>query len=125
MMKRELGIARCGLACCLCSENISCGGCNSGECPGYAGCENRLCSLDKHLNHCYECTEECKKGLLQKIKPYGFNLFIRRFGEEKLLDCLERNEKCGIVYHRDGINGDYDEFDDVEKLIEFIRTGHH
>lgn len=30
-MKRELGIARCGLACCLCSENISCHGCNSGN----------------------------------------------------------------------------------------------
>ena len=22
-MKRELGIARCGLACCLCSENVN------------------------------------------------------------------------------------------------------
>ena len=122
-MKRELGIARCGLACCLCSENISCGGCNSGECPGYAGCENRLCSLDKHFSHCFECKEECTKGLLQKIKPYGFNLFIKRFGEEELLSCLESNEKRGVVYHREGINGDYDEFDDVEKLIEFIRTG--
>lgn len=27
IMKRELGIARCGLACCLCSENDHCGGC--------------------------------------------------------------------------------------------------
>lgn len=27
-MKRELGIARCGLACCLCSENDHCSGCN-------------------------------------------------------------------------------------------------
>ncbi len=26
-MKRELGIARCGLACCLCSENVVCKGC--------------------------------------------------------------------------------------------------
>ena len=26
-MKRELGIARCGLACCLCSENAECKGC--------------------------------------------------------------------------------------------------
>ena len=26
-MKRELGIARCGLACCLCSENVPCKGC--------------------------------------------------------------------------------------------------
>ena len=31
-MKRELGIARCGLACCLCSENDKCSGCNTGEC---------------------------------------------------------------------------------------------
>ena len=52
-MKRELGIDRCGLACCLCSKK----------------------------------------------------------------------EKKGVVYHREGINGDYDDFDDVEKLIEFIRTG--
>nr|WP_330366735.1 hypothetical protein [Butyrivibrio sp. VCB2001] len=26
-MKRELGIARCGLACCLCSENVTCKDC--------------------------------------------------------------------------------------------------
>lgn len=26
-LKRELGIARCGLACCLCSENVTCKGC--------------------------------------------------------------------------------------------------
>lgn len=39
------------------------------------------------------------------------------------MDCLERNEKDGIVYHREGIIGDYDDFDDVEKLIEFIKTG--
>ena len=40
-----------------------------------------------------------------------------------MLDCLERNEQQGIAYHRDGINGDYDDFDDVEELIEFIKTG--
>ncbi|MDO5310962.1 MAG: DUF3795 domain-containing protein, partial [Clostridia bacterium] len=26
-MKRELGIARCGLACCVCSKNDECRGC--------------------------------------------------------------------------------------------------
>lgn len=40
-----------------------------------------------------------------------------------MLDCLERNEKKGIVYHREDIVGDYDEFDDVEKLIMFIKEG--
>ena len=122
-MKRELGIARCGLACCLCSENITCGGCDSGGCPGSHDCENRLCSIDKMLNHCYECSEDCTRGLLQKIKPFAFNVFVKRFGLEELLNCLEHNEANGVVYHRHGIIGDYDAFDDVEELIEFIRTG--
>lgn len=61
--------------------------------------------------------------MLSKIKPYGFTLFIKRYGEEELLNCLERNEKNGVVYHREGIVGDYDDFDDVEELISFIKTG--
>ncbi len=122
-MKRELGIARCGLACCLCSENVTCSGCNSGECPDKEWCENRKCSIDKEISHCFACDENCRKGLLGKIKPYGFTLFAREYGEEALLDCLERNEMNGVVYHREGITGDYDEFDNVEDLLEFIRTG--
>lgn len=34
--------------------------------------------------------------MLSKIKPYGFTLFAKRYGEKTLLDCLERNEKAGI-----------------------------
>ena len=122
-MKREMGIARCGLACCLCSENDHCHGCNSGECPGTQWGENRKCSINKKIEHCYECDDKCEKGMFSKIKPYGFTLFAKRYGEDQLMDCLERNEKDGIVYHREGIIGDYDDFDDVEKLIEFIKTG--
>lgn len=48
---------------------------------------------------------------------------MKQYGEEKLLDCLEANEKRGIVYHRDGIYGDYDDFDDVDQLIQFILIG--
>lgn len=122
-MKRELGIARCGLACCLCSENDHCAGCEAGECPDQSTCENRNCSLTHGIGHCFSCGEECRKGLLQKSKPYAFTLFVKRYGEEELLDCLERNEKNGVVYHRVGVDGDYDDFDDVEQLMEFIRTG--
>lgn len=122
-MKRELGIARCGLACCLCSENDQCNGCNSGSCPDFDWCENRKCSLHKNIAHCYECPEDCRKGLLSKVRPYGFTLFIKRCGVEALLDHLERNEQHGIVYHREGLVGDYDDFDDVEALIRFIQTG--
>ena len=122
-MKRELGIARCGLACCLCSENVTCSGCNAGNCPDTDTCENRHCSFSRQFSHCYECPEDCRKGLLGKIKPYAFTQFVKRYGEEKLLDCLEENERNGIVYHRQGIIGDYDDFDDVETLIAFILTG--
>lgn len=122
-MKRELGIARCGLACCVCTENIHCVGCNSGECPDKDWCENRKCSLEKGFSHCYVCDEDCQKGLLTKIKPYTFSQFAKRYGEKQLLDRLEANEKAGIIYHREGVNGDYDEFEEVEKLIEFIKTG--
>ena len=122
-MKRELGIARCGLACCLCSENAHCRGCDSGDCPGFSWCENRKCSAEKGLKHCYECGEDCRKQPLRKIKPYVFTLFARLYGEKELLDCLERNEKNGVVYHREGITGDYDDFEDTEELIRFIRTG--
>ena len=79
--------------------------------------------MEKGLSGCYTCEMECRSGLLSKIKPYGFTLFIKRYGMERLLDCLAENEKRGIVYHREGIIGDYDGFDDVEALIEFIKTG--
>ncbi len=59
----------------------------------------------------------------QHEQMYGFTQFVKRYGEAELLDCLERNERNGVVYHWQGITGDYDDFDDVEELIRFIRTG--
>ena len=47
---------------------------------------------------------------------------MRRYGEEELIKYLKINEERGIVYHRTGITGDYDEFDDIEELIDFIST---
>lgn len=122
-MKRELGIARCGLACCLCSERDRCGGCDRGDCPMAERCENRACSMERGLSHCFVCKETCRKGILAKNKPYGFTEFARRYGMEKLLNCLEANEQSGVVYHREGFLGDYDGFEDVEELIAFIQTG--
>ena len=94
-------------------------------CKDAQWCENRKCVIEKKLPGCYECEPmNCQKGLYKdKIKPKAFAEYARRYGLNELLDCLERNEKSGIVYHRKGIIGDYDDFDDVEKLIEFIRTG--
>lgn len=79
--------------------------------------------MQKKITRCADCGEECTRGLLQKIKPYAFTLFAKRYGVEQLLDCLEENEKRGVCYHRSGITGDYDDFTDVEALISFIKTG--
>lgn len=119
-MKRELGIARCGLACCLCSENESCKGCDAGNCPDKDWCHNRKCSMEKGLEGCWQCSAPCREGMQGKMKPYGFTEFIRRYGKERLLDVLEAGEKAGVIYHREGIMGDYDGFDRVEELIAFL-----
>ena len=36
---------------------------------------------------------------------------------------LERNEQNGVIYHREGVNGDYDYFTDTDNLIDFILNG--
>lgn len=82
-MKRELGIARCGLACCLCGENEHCGGCNSSRCPDRDWCENRKCAMGRNIGHCFECGMECRKGMLSKIKPYGFTLFAQNTARKR------------------------------------------
>ena len=123
-MKREMGFGRCGLACGLCTENADCAGCTNGGCPGAQTCENRLCSLEKGLAGCWACAEtDCRKGLLQKIKPRAFCRYIRHSGAEALLDRLARNEAAGVVYHRSGVAGDYDAFTDEAALLRFIQNG--
>jgi hypothetical protein len=122
-MKRDRGIARCGLACCLCAENSRCAGCGNDACPDRDWCENRKCSIEKGLSGCWQCEEDCRRGVLYKIKPYGFLQFIKRYGLEHLLDRLEQNEKNGVVYHRSGIQGDYDDFEDTESLLRFLESG--
>jgi hypothetical protein len=131
IVRRELGIARCGLACCLCSENVTCRGCKQDGfldlswCKDAAWCEIRSCVIEKGLSGCHEChPADCRKGLhAEKVKARAFAEFARRHGLEELLDCLERNERNGVVYHRVEIMGDYDDLDDLEELIAFIKSG--
>ncbi len=124
-MRKELGVARCGLACCLCSENEHCKGCLADDCQGKDWCEIRKCTAEKGITHCYECSEAgtCQKGLMTKKKPKAFTLFAKQYGEEYLLQCLENNEKCGIIYHRTGINGDYDQCKTQDELFAMLKRG--
>jgi len=62
--------------------------------------------------------------MLDKIRVRAFARFIAQHGEAKFLDCLERNEKAGIVYHYQGqLTGDYDKFQTEEEIIGFILYG--
>lgn len=61
--------------------------------------------------------------MMGKKKAVAFSTFIRRYGVETLLECLERNEQKGLVYHRDGTSGDYDLPNTVEETVDLIMTG--
>ena len=124
-MKRELGIARCGLACCLCSKNTQCGGCHADDCAGSAWCEVRKCCIEKGLDYCFECEEAevCKKGVMSKLKSHTFTVFAKKYGVNNLMECLEENEKRGVVYHRGGIEGDYDDPVRIKELLEPLDKG--
>ena len=107
-MKRELGIARCGLACCLCSENVKCNGCGSSECPdndgkiGVLGVENMWIAVDRLTN--WECVKEFSVGGLEWIgfsKEYYNKLLCISSQKCTLVDC-----KTGII---DECDCEYDE----------------
>ena len=114
-MKRELGIARCGLACCLCTENARCRGCNSGECPDKDWCEDRRCSLEKTFSHCYDCESACTKACCPKsnhmdlhcsskdterrhLKMCAFINYLKYYGNEKIY--LKQLDICCTIYVR-------------------------
>ena len=71
-MRRELGIARCGLACCLCSENGDCDGCESESCPDAATCRARSCSMERGLAHSYVCPSPCDAMEGAQLKARAF-----------------------------------------------------
>ena len=126
-MRRENGIGRCGLACCICCEQDDCRGCDSEDCRYKEGCLNRKCTRERGLRYCSECPDgkDCRKDVLAELKPRAFNEFIRRYGIGKLMDCLERNEAAGTVYHRSrtDLYGDYDVPEDLEEIIQLILDG--
>jgi hypothetical protein len=64
-------------------------------------------------------------GMHDKVRVFAFAKYIQKNGDEKMMDCLERNEKAGIVYHCQGqLIGDYDKcgaVDEVMKMLEGMR----
>ena len=124
-MDRQKGIAFCGLACALCSEAAHCVGCRDDGCADREWCTNLKCCRARRLNGCWECAEfPCSGTMLDKVRIRAFATFAREYGVEMLLDCLERNEQAGMVYHHPGkLTGDYDAAESEEGIMELILHG--
>jgi hypothetical protein len=57
----------------------------------------------------------------EKARALAFAEYIKRNGEEKMLDRLEQNEKQGVVYHYPGqLIGDYDKCDSADEIIKML-----
>ena len=109
-MKRELGIAYCGLACCMCSENVDCPGCRADGWINWESCPNRRDCLDRDLEGCWACRSfPCAGTILDNPRIRAFARYAGAFGQVALLDCLAEGERRGLSYHYPGkLTGDYD-----------------
>ena len=118
-------IAYCGLACCVCSRNDTCPGCQAGGCDIHGWCKNYNCCREKSLNGCWECSVfPCADTMLDKLRIRAFARFAKEYGTDELTKCLINNKANGIVYHYDGqLVGDYDKCQTEEEMIEMIKRG--
>lgn len=125
-MKREKGIAFCGLACCVCSENEGCAGCRADGCKNKDWCKSFRCGREKDIAGCWACPEfdTCDNFMLKKPKVRAFAHFAAQYGTETLLDCLARNEADGVVYHYPGgLVGDYDDLPTEAAVFDLLLHG--
>ena len=122
---RDKGIAYCGLACVVCCENATCAGCRNSGCTNKDWCKNFNCCKEKGINGCWECSGfPCEGGMLDNLRIRAFATFVKDNGESEFLDCLEKNDKNGVVYHYQGeLIGDYDKFNTEEEIINMIKQG--
>jgi hypothetical protein len=121
-MEMEKGVAYCGLACAVCSENTNCAGCRNDGCKEKEWCKNFQCCKAKKLEGCWVCGEfPCDSDMFKKLRVRTFAKFVKQYSVDTLLECLERNEKSGVVYHYPGkLTGDYDIPDTESDIIDMI-----
>lgn len=124
-MDRTKGIAYCGLACCVCGHNATCAGCRNEGCEGKDWCKSFQCCKEKGLSGCWACAEfPCENPMFEKTRVRAFARFIAEYGEERLMELLERNEAAGMVYHYEGqLTGDYDIPETEEGIWALILRG--
>ena len=128
-------ISYCGLICCLCSADSSCDCRKDNHCGKKAsteGCFQYDCCIDKGLKGCWECPDApCDNDMFTPIeanrtsarrKLRAFITCIKEDGLDKFSQYIVNNAEKGIVYHKNGVYGDYD-LDTEEEVIHLLRTG--
>ena len=123
-MDRSKGLAYCGLGCCVCGENADCAGCRMDGCVNKDWCGIKKCCEENKRTGCWECSDfPCGDQMFKKTRVRAFVRFIKEYGEETLMDALEKGEKAGMRYHYAGqLTGDYDQLGDEEAIIEKLRS---
>ena len=119
------GIAFCGLACCVCSENQNCAGCRKDDCHHRTTCINYHCCKSKRLKGCWECGDfPCDAPILHNPRVKAFSKYVAKYGFNRLIRALKNNEEHGVIYHYPGqLIGDYDLFHSEEEIIQWIHRG--
>jgi hypothetical protein len=75
-MKREIDLAYCGLACCVCSAKETCAGCRNLGCKSMESCKHFDCCREKGFSGCWECNEFPCGGMHDKVRVRAFVEFI-------------------------------------------------
>jgi len=131
----EKSIAYCGLICALCSAGASCSCKINNHCSkklSADGCFQYDCCTEKGLDGCWECSDApCDKDMFTPIednrisarrKLRAFISCIKEDGIESFSKNITKNAEKGVVYHKNGVYGDYD-LETEEKILHLLRTG--
>lgn len=119
------GMAYCGLACCVCSENAGCEGCRNEGCKDKNWCKAYHCCKRNELDGCWKCEEfPCNNNMLKKLRIRTFAKFLNKYGEAKMLNALEKNEQDGVLYHyKSKLKGDYDLLGTEDEITSLLLRG--
>lgn len=122
----ERSIAYCGLICDFCSPDGGCSCKSDNHCGkrlSPEGCYQYNCCTAKGLSGCWECPDSpCGIDMLakDKIKMRAFVRCIKEDGMDKFIEYINQNKEKGVIYHREGVFGDYD-LPTEEEVLDLLR----
>lgn len=119
----ERGIAACGLGCAVCKE-APCAGCHAKGCAEADNCKILACTREKGYRGCWACDAfPCDNPMFARHRQRAFVRYAQRNGADALLTRLGENARQGIVYHREGLTGDYDAPKTEAGVLALLRFG--